>query len=215
MMAENTSPRRSNGADTSVIPLVPSDSPSASDAEFDLSRYAYTPTGGAGVRREQLTIPQGRPRDTFFRIDPRPEMMMSVAIYEHRAEGRLSPDTYILDPAVADQLGRRAKPALIRVCYCRPSILRLGAVKVPLAERGRPNTFTETAWEACAVLERQWGRIDMNESGTGYDVILSETPWPDPEWRDDSLASLVAKAFKGAFVDSMEHDIIKALRGVD
>jgi hypothetical protein len=182
---------------------------------FDLSRYAYTPIGGGGVKREQLTIPEGRPKDVFFRVDPRPEMQMPVAIFEHKPAGRLSPDIYILTPDVAEQLGRRAKYAVIRVCICRPNVLQLWAVKVPQAERGRPNPFTETAWEACALLERQWGRLDMNESTTGYDVIPAETQWPDPEWRNDPLASLVAKAFKGRFVDSMDHDVIKMLRGTD
>jgi hypothetical protein len=201
--------------ESAVTKLNGTTSPDAGESEFDLSRYAYTPTGGGVVRREQLTIPEGRPRDVFFRIDPRPEMQMPVAIFEHKPEGRLSPDIYILVPDVAEQLGRRAKHALVRVCICRPSVLRLWAVKVPSAERGRPNTFTQTAWDACAILERQWGRIDLNESGTGYDVILAETAWADPEWRDEELGGLIAKAFKGRFVNSMEHEIIKELRGID
>jgi hypothetical protein len=87
-------------------------------------------------------------------------------------------------------------------------------VKVPETDR-TPNTFTQTSWDAIPILERQWGRLDMNESGSGYDVILPEAQWPDPEWRDESLGALILKAFKGRFVDDMNHGIIKILRGQD
>jgi hypothetical protein len=198
--------RLPNGADTP---------PAASDDGFDLTKYAYKPIGGAAIKREQLTIPEGRPKDTYFRIDPRPHMQLAVSILEYKPEGRLSPDIYILTPDVAELLGRRPKHAVIRVCVCRPNILRLWAVKVPQTDRGMPNSFTQSTWEAVETLEKQWGRLDMNESGTGYDVILPENQWAEPEWRDDSLGSLIQKAFKGRFVDDMEHDIIKTLRGLD
>jgi hypothetical protein len=55
----------------------------------------------------------------------------------------------------------------------------------------------------------------MNESGTGYDVVAPVTQWPEPEWREESFGSLIHKAFKGRFVDSMDHGIIKTLRGED
>jgi hypothetical protein len=39
------------------------------EAGFDLAKYAYKPPSSGPVKREQLTIPEGRPKDTFFRID--------------------------------------------------------------------------------------------------------------------------------------------------
>jgi hypothetical protein len=140
---------------------------------------------------------------------------LPVSILEYKPEGRISPDIYLLTPGVAEQLGRRPKHAVIRVCICRPSVLRLWAVKVPQTDRGMPNSFSQSTWDAVAILEKQWGRLDMNESGTGYDVILPEPQWPEPDWRDESLGSLIRKAFKGRFVDDMDHDIIKKLRGRD
>ena len=194
---------------------APGENASLAEADFDLAKYAYQPPSGGPVRREQLTIPEGRPKDTFFRIDPREHMQLPVSILEYKPEGRLSADVYILTPDVAEQLGRRSKHAIVRVCICRPSILRIWAVKVPQTDRGTPNTFTQTVWDAIPVLEREWGRLDMNESGTGYDVVSPVTQWPDPEWRDESLGALIRKAFKGRFVDGMDHDIIKTLRGED
>jgi hypothetical protein len=181
--------------------------------DFDLGKYAYRAPGGGFVKREQLTIPEGRPKDSYFRIDPRPTMQYPVSILEYAPEGQLSKDVYILTPEVADQLGSRAKHAVIRVCICRPAILRLWAVKVPQTDRGTPNGYLQTAWDAIATLERQWGCLVVNESRTGYDLLLAETQWPDPEWRDENLGDLIHKAYRGRFVDSMDHEVVQKLRG--
>jgi hypothetical protein len=185
--------------------------PSGSD--FDISKYAYRAPGRGSVKREQLVIPEGRPKDTFFRVDPRPEMQMPVSIFEYQPEGQLNKDTFILTPDVAEYLGYRAKHAVIRVCMCRPAVLRLWAVKVPQTDRGTPNGYVTSAWEALAVLERQWACLVSNESRSGYDVLLAETQWPDPQWRDDPLGGLIAKAYRGRFVDDLNHEIIQKLRG--
>ena len=185
----------------------------SSETEFDLNKYAYRAPGGGSVRREQLTIPEGRPKDCFFRVDPRPEMQLKVSIFEYQADGRLGRDTYILTPDVAEHLGHRARPAVIRVCIRRPSILQLWAVKEPKAERGTPNGYTISAWEALPTLEKHWASLVQNESSTGYDVVLAENQWADPEWRDESLAKLVLKAFRGRFVDDLDHELIQKLQG--
>src|SRR5262249_14930573 len=80
-----TPPPKPNGADAH---------PSA-EAEFDLSKYAYKAPSGGAIRREQLTIPEGRPKDVFFRIDAREHMQLPVSILEVRPPGRLSAYTYI------------------------------------------------------------------------------------------------------------------------
>jgi hypothetical protein len=201
-----------NGGGNGLRPPV-AQTEAAEEPEFDIGKYAYRAPGGGVVKREQLVIPEGRPKDTFFRIDPRPEMQMPVSIFEYAPAGQLSKDTYLLTPDVADYLGHRAKHAIIRVCMCRPAVMRLWAVKVPEVERGQPNGYVTSAWEALHVLEKLWACLVMNESRTGYDVLLAETQWPEPMWRDGSIASLIAKAYRGRFVDNLDHELIQKLRG--
>jgi len=187
--------------------------PEAEEPEFDLGKYAYRAPGGGVVKREQLVIPQGRPRDSYFRVDPRPEMQWATSILEYKPEGSLSPDTYILTSDVAEYLGSRAKPVVIRVCICRPDILKLWAVKIPQTERGRPNSYVQSAWDALAILEKQWACLVQNESHTGFDVIPAEAQWSDPKWRDPPIGPYILKCFKGQFVDSLEHEIIQRIQG--
>jgi hypothetical protein len=196
-------------------PPLPNGADSAEGGEeFDISRYAYRPPAGGAVKRVQLTIPEGRPKDAFFRVDPREHMQLPVSILEYNPAGQLSKDVYILTPDVAEQLGQRAKHAVIRVCICRPHILRVWAVKVPDTDLGRtPNGYIQSVWDCLPILEQRWGRLDVNESRTGYDLIEAVHQWPDPDWSPKPIDSLVRKAFKGRFVDSMDADVIKSLRG--
>lgn len=97
---------------------------------------------------------------------------------------------------------------------CRPSVTQLWAVKVPLSDR-RPNGYLQSVWDAIPILEREWAKLEVNESETGYDIVYPESHWPDPEWRDDPLDELIQKAFRGKFIADMDHEIIKEIQGRD
>jgi hypothetical protein len=180
--------------------------------EFDLSKYAYQPPVGGATRRTQLTIPTGRPRDSFFWLDPRPAMQQIVALFKYRPEGELTATEFILAPPVAEHLGTRAIAAVIRVLIVRPAIIRLWAIALPDGDR-RPNGYTDSIWDAIPALESGWGRLDVNESRTGYDLIQPLVQWPEPEWRDDSLAQLIERGYRGKIIDDLDHPVMKAYFG--
>jgi hypothetical protein len=216
-MSEVTDLRaRANGASL-LVP--PADATTASDdaepRKFKLSDYKYKATSTGAAFRHRLTIPEGKPGpDTFFRIDPRPEMQEEVCILDYKRIQDNPAETYLVIGDLADTIGKRAKPALLRVCVCRPAIVRVWALKVPAAVAGRPpNGYVATAWEAAAVAESRWVRMESNESRTGYDIIEAEANWPDPEWPTESLDELVEKAFNGRFITTPGHEVLAALRG--
>jgi hypothetical protein len=45
----------------------------SSETEFDLNKYAYRAPGRGSVRREQLTIPEGRPKDCLNNLGSLPK----------------------------------------------------------------------------------------------------------------------------------------------
>jgi len=87
------------------------------------------------------------------------------------------------------------------------------AVKIPNTTRGRPNGYTQTAWEAATAAESKWVRLEANESRTGYDVIEAETQWPDPEWPSETLDELVERAFNDRLITNLDHEVLLKLRG--
>lgn len=52
-----------------------------------------------------------------------------------------------------------------------------------------------------------------NMSLGGYEVFQATGGLPEPQWPDTSFQELVDIAFKGRFIDSMDHPVLKRLMG--
>jgi hypothetical protein len=204
----DTEAAQGNGA---LPPTEPQQVRSTGSGEFNPDDYRYTlASSGPGVRR-LLLIPEGRPKNKFFRLDTRPEYRQEVAVYGHK-EG-FDDEDYLVAPQVQESLGERyVKRAVIRVCVVRPNITRLWAIRYPDNE-GRTNTWNSTTWLVAEAAESEWVRFEMNPSGTGWDVVVAETQWPDPEWPVEPMSALIQKAYKGRFINSTDHVILRKLRG--
>jgi hypothetical protein len=155
-------------------------------AKFSLSDYEYQNTLSSGAVRQRLIVPEGKPGpDSFFRIDPRPEMQKTVAILVFKPDADSSGDIYPVSGALI---------ALAQRDLTQPD-------NAKLIKRIRPAKL-----KVCV-------RIEQNESETGYDVEASITQWPDPAWPTETLDELAEKAYPGRFITSFGHEIWKRICG--
>ena len=46
-----------------------------------------------------------------------------------------------------------------------------------------------------------------------YDVFQASANLPDPEWPDMTMNELIQTAFKNRFITSLDHAVIKKLKG--
>jgi hypothetical protein len=46
-----------------------------------------------------------------------------------------------------------------------------------------------------------------------YDVYETRVNWPAPQWPTESLSDLLRVAFKSRFIESLDHPVLKRLRG--
>jgi hypothetical protein len=58
---------------------------------------------------------------------------------------------------------------------------------------------------------REW--IQPYNAGTGYDFHPPLRDIPDPVWPDTPFGQILQIAFKGRFINSWEHEVMKALMG--
>jgi len=215
-IAPNPGNSQGNGA---VPPGPPNPGAEAGDGpekrKFSLDDYEYKATAAGGAFRQRLTVPEGKPgSDVFWRIDPRPEMKKVVSILEYKPIQDAAAIVYLVRSDLAELIGKRVKPAVLRVCVCRPAIVRLWAVKIPDADLGRaPNGYTSTTWEAVERAEKVWLRMEQNDAKTGYDIYPAEVQWPDPPWPAESLSELAEKAYGARYVDSLAHEVLDQLKG--
>src|SRR5262249_14084142 len=120
-----------NDTAQSILPGGNGRDPASETRPFSLADYAYRGTVTGAAVRQRLKIPEGKPgADVFFRTDPRPEMRLDVAILEYRPVQDTSPEVYIVHDHLTGSVPR-LRPATIRVCICRPSVIRVWAVKIP------------------------------------------------------------------------------------
>ncbi len=59
----------------------------------------------------------------------------------------------------------------------------------------------------------KWVRVQANMADGKYDVFEATGTIPDPEWPDMSFRDMLQLCFDDRFIDSLDHPILKQLRG--
>ena len=98
-----------------------------------------------------------------------------------------------------------------------PTITNHGAlflwpIKLP-DEQGRLDEWNSVAQEAAQRAQAKWIRLMANMGAGTYDVLEAAGNFPDPVWPQKSLQELLEIAFKGRIIDSMDHPVLRRLRG--
>ncbi len=72
---------------------------------------------------------------------------------------------------------------------------------------------TVSALEAASRASGHWVRMASNMPLGAYDVYETAANWPAPQWPTESFSDLLRVAFKGRLIDSLDHPVLKRLRG--
>jgi hypothetical protein len=178
---------------------------------FDPTRLRLSQRFGENqdVRRVLVSLPVRKPgRQDFFRSHPDIEMWLETVVLELK-EDRL---TYLVDPALAPYLPGEAIPKILIPAMTMHNAMFLWPVKLE-DERGRLDEWNAVALEAAERARSKWIRLIANMGAGTYDVLEAAGVFPEPEWPELSLKRLLALAFKDRFIDSMDHPVLKRLRG--
>lgn len=181
---------------------------------FDPSRLRLTQDFAAtvGVRKALLTIPVRKPsREWFVRVHPDESYRLTTAVIELKEEDR---ETYLVDPSLWADLATEStfSPRAIFTAMSRQGTLFLWPVRLPAAD-GKTNDWNRTLLEAATMAQDKWVRVAANMSLGAYDVFLAETDAPGPAWPAESFGELLKVAFRDRFVTTMDHPVLKRLRG--
>ena len=82
-----------------------------------------------------------------------------------------------------------------------------------LPNRLRQDTWADSTLAAVAHAETQWLRVDANMRAGAYDVSIATAPLPEPEWPEQTFEELFRLAFRGQVIDSLDHPVIRQLKG--
>jgi hypothetical protein len=169
-------------------------------------------TESAQVKKLLRTVPVRRPHPhDFIRTHPDPAYRMTAALVEFRDE---RDSTYLMCPAVAKEMPGEFMMSMLYTAINRQGVTILWPVRLPVADGRRINEWHRSAMEAAELAMTRWVRMKSNLALGAYETFEAAGVIPEPEWPDVTLAALLKIAFTDRLVDSLDHPVIRRLRGL-
>jgi hypothetical protein len=187
----------------------PASAPNPFDPES--LRLSQDFNAGAGVRKALLSVPVRKPDKSWFvRVHPAEAYRLQTCVIELKEDR----ETYLVSQRLWPDLATEAtfKPKMFATAINRQHVVFLWEVSLPRSD-GRVDEWTRTALEALNRASTRWVRMAANMSLGAYDVFEATGALGEPEWPPYTLAELLAVAFKGRFIDDLNHPVLRRLRG--
>jgi hypothetical protein len=182
---------------------------------FDLTAHRVNPSAynetGKVTRIQQILA--GRPgQQSFFRVHPDPTYRMAFAMVDMK-DGADRED-YIVVRDLVPLLPGEYIYKMLYTTIDRQGVIRIWPVRIQ-GEDDRRSLWYQSAHEAAERATTKWVRIKANMSGGFYDISVSEAELPEPDWSQVApFKDLLHRAYRDRVIDSLEHPVLKRLRGL-
>lgn len=200
---------------TPTHPAVPeADQPERqrSTSKFDPHRYRKahnqrTEESAEWGHKQQTVIPVRKPsRQQFVHAHPSPEYRTDgMPTIKDESNG----DIYLLDADLELPVDIENKIDLLNLAT---AITAEGSLFV-WWYKDSTNSWSQSARIAISEASRRWVRVIPDMSSNGY---LLESPLvspPEPKWPHKTFAQILETAFGARYIDSIQHPVVKKLRG--
>ncbi len=185
--------------------------PSSSTDLFDLDglRLRQDFNLASEVKKALITVPCRKPgRQEFVMVHPDKDYQietMTIELTEDR-------EIYLVDPKLWSALPGELKPKALFTTMNREGVLSIWPVNLPVGD-GKVLEWTSSQLQAAAMAKKGWIRMQANMSLGAYEVFQALGDLPPPNWPTISFQEILKIAFKNHFIDSLDHDVLKRLRG--
>jgi hypothetical protein len=190
---------------------APAPSTAAPDP-FDLASLRLNPSfiETAGVRKLLMTVPVKRPSpQDFFRVHPAPEYRENFAVIDLKDDR----EEFLVHPSILPELASEAVYKTIFTTTNRQGVVSLWPIRLP-APDDRKTEWPRSAREAAELAMTRWVRMKANMSLGAYEITVAESVMADPVWPELPYAELVRIAFRERIVTTLDHPVIRRLRGL-
>lgn len=177
-------------------------------AQFRVSQdFATTQT-----KKLLTTVPVRRAsKESFFRTHPDPNFQATVMLLELKQD---SQETYLLTPEIAEALvGEPTVSAKLLIpAVTVQGVMTLWPIRIP-GENGHVNEWNASAAKAAEIAKTRWIRLLTNQSLGAYEVIEARGLSAEPRWPNETFEQIVNIAFRNRVIDSLDHPVLRRLRG--
>jgi hypothetical protein len=185
--------------------------PSESPDPFDLASLRLNPSflETAGVKKLITTVPSHKPNpQDFVRVRTEPEFRENLATIELKDER----EDYIVRPELLPDLSNEVSYVTLFTAISRQGVIFLWPVKLTAPDSKR-NDWARSAREAAEMAMTRWIRLKANISLGAYEIHVAESEMADPVWPDLSFTELLRIAYRDRMITSLDHPVVKRLRG--
>ena len=200
--------KNDNEAAPAPQPQNPSDDFFADVARI---RVDATMSDGPSVTKVLAKVPVQKPDKAWFvRTHPDAEnYSLDALVLELKQEGEI----YLIDPKLRDSLldERCVSVMRLRLAVNRQGDIFVWPIRLPGVD-GTSNSWNESALEAADRASESWVRLSANRRVGAYDIAVASIS-EDPRWPDKPFNDVLRIAFKGKVIDSLDHPVLRRLRG--
>jgi len=162
-----------------------------------------------GVKKLLTTVPVKRPSpQDFVRVHPAPEYRENFAMVDLKDDR----EEYLVQPAILPELANEVVYKTVFTAVNRQGVVSLWPIRLP-APDDRKTEWPRSAREAAELAMTRWIRMKANMSLGAYEITVAESVIADPVWPELSYADLVRIAFRERIITTLDHPVIKRLRG--
>jgi hypothetical protein len=179
---------------------------------FDITSLRLNPSfiETAGVKKLITTVPVRRPSpQDFVRVHPAPDYRDNFAMIDLKDDR----EEYIVHPTILPDLTGEVVYKTVFIAVNRQGVVSLWPIRLP-APDDRKTEWPRSAREAAELAMTRWVRLKANMSLGAYEITVAESVMAEPVWPDLSFPGLVRIAFGGRIITTLDHPVIKRLRGL-
>ena len=169
--------------------------------------------GMTETKRLLTTVRVGKPnKESWVRTSPDTNHWIVGSVLELKSDGD---ETYWLLPKIRDALIGEPCLKAVRLILAvdrqgNPFFWKVGMPD----PNGRSQPWVDSMMDAVNLAQTKWVRVAWSMSTRGYELTVAEIK-ADPKWPVEPLSDLLNIAFRGRVVSTMEHPILRTLRGQD
>ncbi|MFH0975862.1 MAG: hypothetical protein V1874_08785 [Spirochaetota bacterium] len=157
------------------------------------------------IIKKILTEIQTKKPDKQQFIRSHSKWVISALIINLKEKG----ETYFIHPSLISELSDEAIQVKLFTSITLQGELFIWPVPYP-----SDNQWHKSALEAAQFAINKWIRVRSNQSQNRYQIYEPVDNFPEPEWPDITFNEILRIAFKNRTIESVDHPVVKNLRGI-
>jgi hypothetical protein len=163
----------------------------------------------AGVKKLLTTVPARRPGpQDFVRVHRAPDYRENFAMIDLKDDR----EDFLVRPELLPELAGEVVYKTIFTAINRQGVCFLWPIRLP-APDDRKSDWARSAREAAEMAMSKWIRLRANMSLGAYEITQAESIIAEPTWPELPFQELVRIAFRDRMVTTLDHAVVKRLRG--